>query len=575
MQQHPLSNMQVKLKVTLLPLFLFALTIYTTYQQLPDTFFQQDEWSSFGAYIQREKTGGIIKVILESSIASGKIHVNPLTAIGEYIQFKLFSLNFPGYAYISILLHFINTVLIYYFSRQLVKRRSISFFAALLFGINSISHQAVTWVSGSIQTQGALVFSLLFAILFLKQRIYLAYLSIFAALLFKESAAAFILLAPLLWWLYSGKINFTRAKRVFTPFLLFGIIYLVLRLIIFFLAPKTVIGQAEVQLQPPVSAYLYRAATLPFKGIAQSVFSASQLISWADTVVDLAYPQFITGDGIPNPFISQSIVFGLVNYVLTVLIVSVSLIVYKSLRKSGEMRLANGVIFSLALIAVGALPLVFIPGKAGYFSIFEPRHLYMGMFGAGLLQVVVAYKLAAVFAKEEKTRQILSGILLLPLVLIHAQGVHKDIEGLKQIGQLRKSFLVKIQEDYSSLPERVIFYTESDRSYYGMPDETKILPVQVGFGRMLLVWYHHSENFPACMFEGRFLADLRSQGYRECGGRGFGYFREFTELEQELVANDIPSDKVVAYSWDGETEQFKNITQEIRMKLTSRQEPLK
>ena len=84
----------------------------------------------------------------------------------------------------------------------------------------------------------------------------------------------------------------------------------------------------------------------------------------------------------------------------------------------------------------------------------------------------------------------------------------------------------------------------------------------------MLVWYNeHGENFPSCFFKGQFLYVLQSQGYRQCEGRGFGYFRKAEDLKKSIKENNLRPENVVAFSYISSENSLKNITQKTREKL--------
>ena len=124
-----------------------------------------------------------------------------------------------------------------------------------------------------------------------------------------------------------------------------------------------------------------------------------------------------------------------------------------------------------------------------------------------------------------------------------------------------------MKSSYPSLPQNVIFFTQSDTAYYGMPDNEKSLPVQIGFGKMLMIWYQKEENYPRCMYEGQFLLHLLEEGYRNCEDSGFGYFRDYAKLLNAVKTNNIPVGNVISYSWNGKTEEFRDITIEVQDRL--------
>ncbi|MDP2638270.1 MAG: hypothetical protein Q8P26_04380 [Candidatus Levybacteria bacterium] len=131
------------------------------------------------------------------------------------------------------------------------------------------------------------------------------------------------------------------------------------------------------------------------------------------------------------------------------------------------------------------------------------------------------------------------------------------------------AYLKSIQSEHPKLLTQTIFYIQSNKTYHGMPEEERNLPVQSGFGRMLMLWYDNTEDFPACMFEGVFLHDLIAQGYRECEGRGFGYFRNYPKLLSFLESSNIAPKQVIGYSWDDNTQKLMDISGKTSQRIKS------
>lgn len=555
-----------KIKSCFLPIIIFAAAIFLVFGRLPYTFFQQDEWNTFGKYIYRESAGGIMKVFLDSLIVSGKVHVNPLLDVGYYLEFKQFGMNFSGYALVSMAILFINTLLVYYLSTLLIKNKYLSILVATLFSVNSISHQAVTWISASLQTQGAILFSLLFAILFLKKRLYLSLLSIFLALMFKETALPFFLL-PFFLVFYSKEKSLKSFKNILIPVGMALIIYLLLRIVIFINAPPIILGLTEVLEQPNPMVYIYRIISLPFKVLPQSIFPAEVLLNFSRTIIRLAYPHFIALDGTPNPYLVDTAGLDFVDYALSLILLMIIYACYQIFKNQKKDEFALSLIVSLVVIIGSTILIVFVPGKAGYVSIIEPRYLYGATIGSSLFLVLCLYAFFSLLTKKSDRALLLVTLIILPIIGLHIKLVWRDLALLKMRSDLRKSFLVTVKNAYPVLPKKAVFYLQSDQAYYGMPTEEKNLPVQSGFGRMLMVWYQDKENFPRCFYKDVFLFDLVAQGYRECDDRGFGYFRDYNQLKETLRENNLLVDDVFAFSWKGKTEEFKNITDELRDKL--------
>ena len=161
-------------------------------------------------------------------------------------------------------------------------------------------------------------------------------------------------------------------------------------------------------------------------------------------------------------------------------------------------------------------------------------------------------------------------ITLLPLLIFHFWTNRKFTDQILLRSRTRKSILDQIIKTYPRLPEKVVFYTESDTAFYGLPPEERIMPFQSGFGQTLLVWYfNQGENWPACFFkpEDDFLFAITEEGYRECSGRGFGYFRNFNLLQETLVENNLSKENVIAFVFKLKYNELIDVTRKVRENL--------
>ena len=561
----------------LLAVLIFGIVVFFSFFDLLSSFFQQDEWQFFGADISAlESNRPFLNTILP--FGGQLTHFYPLATLFFLFEYLLFKVNFFPYALISVILHLVNGLLVYYLFFEASKKKLISFLATLLFLVNSISHQAVSWVLAAATTlpaTTALLISLIFFIKYLekiKNKFFL--LSLFfllISLLFKEIALSFIifyLLVFLLLYLTNNK-NFSL-KKIKTPFvllILFGGFYFILRLFFFFLSfrsPQPEIGDVS---PAPLISYFYRVVTVPFKGFAQSIIPQKALLGIANKLIEIAYPQFLTNDGLVNQQISQSVGVDIVSFFLTFVVIILLLFVYWYLKKTKLQRLKMCLVFGVAFTFISFFPYIFIPGKAGYFSIFEPRNLYISTIGTSLLLVLFFYFLDNLFIKKIKFKNFILFLLTGSLLIFHIIVLRNDLDNLKKIGQLRKSLLTKVEKRYPHLNNKVMFLTLSDRSYYGMPAEERVLPVQSGFGRMLMVWYQDKEHFPSCLYQNQFLHDLLSEGYKFCDGRGFGYFRQYDKALKLIEKNEASIDDLIVYSWNGDSQNFTDVSKDIRKKI--------
>ena len=311
---------------------------------------------------------------------------------------------------------------------------------------------------------------------------------------------------------------------------------------------------------PPITVYPYRLMSMGMKSFAGSFIPEKTLIAISDMVTRLAYPQFLTPDKIPNPFITQSIVFDLVSYILTILIICLLILFIRVIQGK---KILGAYIWALIFIPMSLSPYIFVLGKAGFASIIESKFFYIGNIGVSILVGIIVYA-ALLKLSRHKTLKVIVYLLFAVYLLSHVYAIKKHLGGLEKVSTQRKMFLTKVQSSYPHLPQKVVFFTQSDSAYYGMPDNEKMLPVQIGFGRILIIWYQKTERFPGCLYEGRFLLNILEEGYRFCEGRGFGYFRDYDKLVAAVRANDIKPEEIIAYSWEKRRENFTDITEKVR-----------
>lgn len=554
------------------PLIIFLISILT-YWDLPKTFFQQDEWLIFGKIIVREATGGVGNVLIYPFFGS-RGHFTPLAFFQTYSELKLFGLSFEPIAYISIATHIANSLLLFYFMYLLLKNKFLAFCSSIIFSVEVISSQAVTWIGASANTQGAVLFlllSLIFTLKYLqnnqKRSYYIALVFFFVGLLFKETIVFFFLLAPLLWFLFGQKKGIRQFFLFLKPLIILGFIYFLIRVLLFLIPSPVIVASANTVSFSLVSD-ITKLLLSPFKMLPQTIFPQHLLIDLSDLTTLFFYPKQSFG-GIVNPYFSQTVVFGRVIPYLSIPIILIGLIFYKLLLKRKDFLLSKVVVFSLLFIMFSSFPLAFLPANAnGNLPIYESRHLHMAAIGMSIFLTVGLYAVVKFFLKQSKYVFLVLLIMLTPILLIHLTLTRTEIDRVVKVSTVRKNILKSMIRSYPSLPQKVLFYTQSDTAYYGMLIEEKALPVQINFGLMLLVSYQEDENFPPCLFDFNPQAfHMLAQRYIECDGRGFGYFRDYDKLIVAIKENNIPLDNVISYSWNGKEEKLIDVTNQMRIRI--------
>lgn len=158
---------------------------------------------------------------------------HPLTTLSNAIEYHLFKLNAKPYHFNNLVLHLLNTTLVFYFIRQLIKNKEASLLAALLFAIHPMHVESVSWISErkDLLYTAFFLLSLITYNRFLQEdkRSWLAW-SVVLMLLSCLSKPAAVALTPVLFLLdyYSGKKITLASILQKVPFvslsLLFGII---------------------------------------------------------------------------------------------------------------------------------------------------------------------------------------------------------------------------------------------------------------------------------------------------------------------------------------------------------------
>ena len=470
--------------------------------------------------------------------------------------YQFFALNSSLYFVVSIILHIMVSITIYFFILMLVKKRLAAFLGSLFFALNSSHHQAITWIGTFEGTQLATLFGLLSLITILfyfkkgkKKFFYISLSLILIALLFKETAVTFLIVL-------FGLILFKEKKglkksSVFNLGLVVAF-YIFLRFAYLLFKVGGLSTSASQNTEDFGLILGYNIFTIPVKIFTQ-IFFPNDLLVYITNITSSPfgiYQYFAKG-----PWVIES------GFRYDLLTLSLGLLIIALMWWINQ-KIKNRQPFYLGLVLILLIVVPFLLLKK-YLLYFDSRYLYPATLGLSLIiGATVAYLKIRL---QRLVAALMLGIFLIVLVG-HLVSLKVLINQQKELGSERDRLLGYIKEQYPNLPQRVIFYTESDSTYSGIP---KILPFQSGVGQMLLIWYHPTENFPGDFFQNDFLWDIDSEGYREFSGRGFGYYRDFPALKKAITDYNMSINSVFAFSWNGTSGNLQDITVNVRDKLKS------
>jgi len=209
----------VNLKNLLFPFLLILCTFLVFYQVI---FFDFVNWDDQVQVVNnshiKELNLSSVKTFF-SSVYAGMYQ--PLTTFMFAVEYQVFQgIDASSFHSVSLLLHIINTLLVFVLLLRLGLHRMQAFFIAMIFGIHPIQVEAVCWISA----RSTLLFSLFYISALIAysrfaenrhpKRIIHTFLFFIAAVLSKPSAASFFLFLPVLEYWYYPKLTYRTILRM-------------------------------------------------------------------------------------------------------------------------------------------------------------------------------------------------------------------------------------------------------------------------------------------------------------------------------------------------------------------------
>ena len=220
---------------TIVGLILLAVMTFAVYSfGVNDAFKTMDDDYSI---VRNEKIRSFRNLpdVVTSSFFGGDSYYRPLVTVSFMKEYFLFKLNPVPYYIDNILIHVINTFLIFGIVFHLTDRRKIAMGVAFLFALHPVHWEAVSNISGrAILLSACYYFASFYCFLLVDRKKYFSYLSLafFAfALLCKESAGVL----PLLLFSYiffmkrKESFNFPRLVTIFMPYAMIVGAYIMVR----------------------------------------------------------------------------------------------------------------------------------------------------------------------------------------------------------------------------------------------------------------------------------------------------------------------------------------------------------
>ncbi|MEK7518188.1 MAG: hypothetical protein AAB583_06625 [Patescibacteria group bacterium] len=593
----------------------FLVLIFFLFGDLLDSYFEADEWFHFTYYLPltRKPDGfltAIVSTIINSGPLSGGQHVVPIASLIFFLNTKFFGMNYAPYAFMSLMLHALNSFLIFLLIKILlskteaVKRNAFALLGGIFF---ALAPTPIHTITGAAPFYGQNILSVTFFILCIliyklafltktKKFIYLSIFFVFLSLFTKETSVFLFLLLPFMAIIEKRIFSFKFLLKVFTISI---VVYLIFRFVIpnFNTLPQKIIdkfveGYIPKSYTEPAKTIdtgtivsrdlsihknlpgeiMFRLVTFPIKMTGTLFLPRDTALSIVKLITRIVYPVPPGGDSAESSQARLGFLYGPGNGFIIYIISLVILIfcassIIRFIRKR-EVQEAQALSTGLAIIVLSALPLVaiiFSFPRWGYDIYFDSRFYYNPNVGAA---IVFPFLLLGISKFVSKTLRIKKASLI--AIVIFIIWLVNNMEafglGIKQFTQNfqpdRREVVAQLKKYLPELPQKAVFYFETD----GLSAYGPSLPFQTSIPQALTVVYYDGNPLPDSFFE-KPLFEGKGQGHQYYDGRGFGYYSSKKNLAEELVAEKFTTRDIYAFFYEAQKIKLRDITSEVRREM--------
>lgn len=520
---------------------------------LANSFFQQDEWHSFG-FIQAHDFSYVTlnKPLWQLFFAdrSGARFI-------MYILFQLFGLWVLPYGIFAATIHVVNTYLVFLLTKKLIKNTTGGLISGAFFLVNSVGHQAYSWfgtMAGSVPSATFLLLSLIFYLHFLEKRIlrwfFLSIFFIWVSFLFKESGFFIFLLYPLFWFFVTEKKTLKTFFQENSVVLFYGcIMTIILAMSIIFIS-----GNRANYISPDAPGivnFLTHALLYPFEGIVQIFLPPDVIFSLATVSTKMFVPSILPDTSDFDLYYS-TIMAENISLVLAFFFTTALIFFYKKILVKSEESFRISFIFSILFLILSFIPYIVL-GK--FDAYLDSRYYYVPAIGASLLFGILLNKLK---------NKAFASLILFTVFFIHAFFLLKDLTKQVIIGRERQAILHQVMQQVPEIKEKTVFFVDGNSpGYYGLP-ELKV-PFQSGLGQVLMVIYVTKKQVDPILFkentfsqslDAGFLYDTLAQGYKSQDNQLFGFFYDKNELKKALGRKEFSDKDIIFLYYDTDTKSI-------------------
>lgn len=570
--------------------FFFLILVFFFYRQLFDSYFEADEWYAFTLNFPLTRDPlGFLKILVNQTTDAPSLvqlqHIVPLSIEIFFLNTFFFGTNFIPYALISLILHSINSFLVFIFIRLLLPRKLIfAFLGGLFFALSPIHMGAVRWAATYQTSVLPITFFLLsviyFKMAFLREKkkyIYFSLISLLLGLLTKESVFILFILLPIM---------VVMEERIFSLrflaklFILVFMIYTIFRFLVplYYSLPalkgqpkaidtKTIVSKDLSIHKDLAGEIVFRTITFPIRMVGSSFLPRQTVFSIVQFITPVVSPLPPGGDTLVQSYFLYSTGNFFVIYLASLAIIIFCLNSIIKFVKAKQFKEAQSITIGLGIIFLSALPLVaiiFSFPRWGYDFYFESRYYYNADVGSAILFPFLIFGISKLIARNPYIRKISTVAIFVFLIWLINNMYIFDLttKETRNLDPDRREVINQIKAYLPKLPAKAVFYFETDgKSAFG-----PVLPFFTSVPQALTVVYYDKSPLPDSFFN-KPLFGGQSYGYQYSEGRGLGYYTSKKELVKAVAANKFSVNDIYAFYFYAEKVKLKNTTVEIRKEV--------
>lgn len=597
----------------------FALLVFIVFRDLFNSYFEADEWFHFTIYLPltKEPFGfllTLIKTVTDTLPLSRGQHVVP---IGEEIFFLntfFFGTNYTPYIFLSLLLHAINSFLVFLFIRELLNPKRvdrnetlIALLGGIFFALCQVHFHAFAWAAFYGQNNLSVTFFLLCLLFFKKalntnkkKFIFVSLFFLFLDLFTKETSTALFVILPTMALIER---NVFSRKYLAKLYVIALIVFIGFRFVIpniylgigrladrwvdsYISSSKSNVGNkddgtivsTDLSIHKNIYAeILFRSMTFPVKMTSEFFFPRETILFLVAAITPVIYPQPHGGDEMIRSQYRQFFLNGPGNdfliYLLSISIIIFLIFLARKYYKNKKILESKAIIIGLLIIFFACLPLALIVlsfPRWGYDTYFDSRHYYMPSVGAAVIFPFLFLGIGSFVSKLvprslrfDKLPYLFTFILLSVWIVNTFYALNSSLNiVVKIVGSPRKEIIKQIKQNIPVLPQKAVFFIQTD----GFGAYGSLLPFQTPFPQVLSVVYYDKNPLPNSFYN-KFFLEGKPEGYLYSEGRGLGFYNSKKTLSVALLAGLFSSSDLYSFYYDSQKVKLTNITELVREEM--------